>query len=102
MTSSNPSDKTKERPYQSPLSISRQLALIFSCFSNRWVLIGLVATGVGAGPSAALWTSHLTVGIKVGVTIVLGMLYVGFIVFLVLWAVQKREMAVATEDESVS
>lgn len=46
--------------------------------------------GVVVGPSAALWTSQLTMGIKVGVTIVIGMLYVGPVVFLVLQKVLRR------------
>lgn len=55
-----------------------------------WVLIVVGIMGVVVGPSAALWTSQLTMGIKVGVTIVIGMLYVGPVVFLVLQKVLRR------------
>lgn len=56
----------------------------------RWVLNVLGVIGVVVGPSAALWTSQLTMGIKVGVTIVIGMLYVSPIVFLVLRKTLRR------------
>ena len=79
-----PGAKYKERPYHPPLRISGALALLFTWVSNRWVLMGLGATAVGAGPAAALWTSQLTVGIKVGVTIAIAILYVVAIVFVLL------------------
>lgn len=99
-----PGAKFQERPYQAPLSFRENLTLLLSRLSNRWFWIGLGATGVGAGPSAALWTSQLTMGIKVGVTIVIGMLYVGTIVFLVLRICWNRQRMTRfgqnTEDRS--
>ena len=59
---------------------------------NRWFLTGLGATGVGAGLVAALWTSQVTVGIKVGVTIALGSLYGCTIAFLVLPRVLRTKL----------
>ena len=95
-----PGLKANQRPYQTPLSISQKLAQIFSWLSSRWFLIGLAATGVGAAPSAALWTSPLTLGIKVGVTIVLGMLYVCAIVYLVLKQAGDKGPSAAMEEET--
>ena len=95
-----PGRKAEERPYQSPLSILQTLTNIFPWLLNRWFLIGLAATVVAAGPSAALWTSQLTLGIKTDVTIVLGMLYVCAIVYLVSRAIQNQKLSVPTEDET--
>ena len=67
---------------------------------SRSFLIGFAATAVAAGPSAALWTSQLTPGIKVGVTIVLGILYVCTIVYLGLRSIQHKKPSVPTEDET--
>ena len=79
-----PRAKYKERPYHPPLGFSGALALLSTWVSNRWVLMGLGATAVGAGPAAALWTSQLTVGIKVSVTIAIAILYVFAIVFILI------------------
>ena len=95
-----PGDRTKKRPYTIPLSISQTLIEILPWLVSRSFLIGLAATAVAAGPSTALWTSQLTLGIKVGITIVLGMFYVCTIVYLVLRAIRKKEPSVATEDET--
>ena len=95
-----PGYRSEKRPYQTPLSITQALTEVFPWLLSRSFLIGLAATAVGAGPSAALWTSQLTLGIKVGVTIVLGMLYVCTIVYLVLRTIRNKERPVAAEDES--
>lgn len=80
-----PGVQYKERPYQRPLSSSDILSALFSGLSNRWFLIGLLVTGVGAGPAAALWTSQLITEIKVGVTIVITILYVATVVYILLY-----------------
>ena len=90
----------EERPKQTPFSITQTLTEVFPWLLSRPFLIGLAATAVAAGPSAPLWTSQLTLGIKVGVTIVLGMLYVCTIVFLVLRTIRNKERQVAAEDET--
>ena len=95
-----PGYKSEKRPYQTPLSITQTLAEVFPWVLSRPFLIGLAAMAVAAGPFAALWTSQLTLGIKVGVTIVLVMLYVCTIVYLVLRTIQKKKQSVATEDET--
>lgn len=82
-----PGARQRERPYQVPMKFSETLAVLFSWVSNRWFLFGLVATGVGAGPAAAIWTSQLTMGIKVGVTIAITILYVGAIVSILIYAI---------------
>ena len=95
-----PGRKAAERPKQAPFSLTRTLTEIFPWLLSRSFLIGLSATAIAAGPSAALWTSQLTPGIKVGVTIVLGMLYVFTIVYLVLRAIRNKEPPLAAEDEA--
>ena len=60
------------------------LIYLFSSLSSSWIVKGVVVTGVFAGPTAPLWTSQLTTGIKVGVTIVIAVLYVGAVVVIVL------------------
>lgn len=85
-----PGAKFRKRSYHSPLTFSGALAFIFAWFLNRWVLIGLGATAVGAGPAAALWTSQLTMEIKVGITIVIALLYVVAIAFVVMNVVQGK------------
>lgn len=87
-----PGRRARKRPKQ---TLTEILPWLFS----RSFLIGLAATAVAAGPSAALWTSQLTLGIKVGITIVLGMFYVCTIVYLVLRTIRNKEPPVATEDE---
>ena len=90
----------EERPKQSSFSITQTLTEFFPWLLSRPFLIGLAATAVAAGPSAALWTSQLTSGIKVGVTVVLGMLYIGTIVYLVLRTIQNQKQSGPTEDET--
>ena len=75
-----PRKKVKTREYQRHMSFSETLAYLFSWLSSSWFWTGVVVTGVCAGPAAPLWTSQLATGIKVGVTIVIAMLYVGAVV----------------------
>ena len=95
-----PGYKAEEKSYQTPMSITQLLTDVFPWLSSRPFLIGLAATAVGAGPSAALWASQLTLGIKVGITIVLGMLYVFTIVYLIFRTIQNKTPSVVTEDET--
>ena len=60
------------------------LVHFFSSLSSSRFWKGVVVTGVFAGPTAPLWTSQLTTGIKVGITIVIAVLYVGAVVIIVL------------------
>ncbi len=83
-----PGVKVQKRAHLSRLSFSGSLTFLFNWLSSRWVLIGLGATGVFAGPVAALWTSQVTMGIKVGVTIVMTILYVLAIIFILLYVIQ--------------
>ena len=62
------------------------LTYLSSWLSSSWFWKGVVVTGVFAGPTAPLWTSQLTTGIKVGVTILIVALYVGTVVVIVLHA----------------
>ena len=82
-----PGVKRQERAHLSLLSFSGPLTFLVRWFSSRWMLIGLGVTGVFAGPVAALWTSRLTMGIKVGVTILITILYVfaiaGFLLYVI-------------------
>ena len=84
-----PGVKSKERPSQRPFSFSESLAFLFSWLTNRWSLIALTMTGVVAGPVAALWTSHLTTGIKVGITAALAVVYIGAVVLILLNVVKS-------------
>ena len=74
-----PAPESWKRPHHPPMSFSRTL---MTCLSNRWVLIGLGAAAVGAGPAAALWTSQLNMGIKVGITVAIAIVVVVPPVFL--------------------
>ena len=78
-----PGTKVKRREYQHRMNFFETLAYLFSWLSSSWFWTGVVVTGVCAGPAAPLWTSQLTTGIKVGVTIVIAMLYVGAVVAIV-------------------
>lgn len=61
----------------------------FSWVSSPWVLKVTAASAIAIGPLVALWTQALTPGIKVGATIAIGLIYVGFIVYLLFRAIQK-------------
>ena len=84
------STKVKTREYQRRMSFSETLAYLFSWLSSQWFWTGVVVTGVCAGPAAPLWTSQLATGIKVGVTIVIAILYVGAVVGLLLGSALTR------------
>ena len=75
--------KFRTREYQHRMSFSETLAYLFSWLSSSWFWTGVIVTGVCAGPAAPLWTSQLTTGIKVGVTIAIAMLYIGAVVAIV-------------------
>ena len=70
-------------------SIPTKIFLAWLWQRNRWFIIGLGITGVSAGPIAALWTSQLTTGIKVDITIVITTLYVGAVIVVALYAFRK-------------
>ena len=53
-----------------------------------WVLKIAVASAVAIGPLVALWTRSLTTGIKIGATAAIGIIFVGYLVFLLLRAMQ--------------
>lgn len=84
-----PGSKLKKRPHHTPMKFSEGTRILFSWLSNRWFLIGLGATGVGAGPSAALWTSQVAMGIKVGVTIAISFFYVVAVAFVLFFALLR-------------
>jgi Mg2+ and Co2+ transporter CorA len=65
----------------------RDLFTLPPWLSSRIFLIALVATAVAVGPVVAVWTRPLEKGIKVGVTIVLGFIYIGSLLVLLLKAI---------------
>ena len=77
--------KGKTREYRSRMSFSETSLHLFSWLSSPWFWTGVVVTGVCAGPVAPVWTSQLTKGIKVVVTIVIAILYVGAVLSIVRW-----------------
>lgn len=87
-----PAPKQKSREQQVPF-VSQWHDLSTTMTMPSWLslmffLIALAATAVAVGPVVAVWTRPLQTGIKVGATIVLGFIYIGSLVVLLLKALR--------------
>ena len=71
-----------------PISLS---TTSFGWIKSLWVLKIVVASAIVIGPLVALWTQSLTFGIKIGATTAIGIIFVGFLVFVLLQAIQDRK-----------
>lgn len=69
-----------------------------SSLSSRWFLFILTATLIALGPMVAVWTRPLVTGIKVGVTIVIGFIYAGSVIAVILYTVSSTSHAINDDD----
>lgn len=71
-----------------PISLS---TTSFGWIKSMWVLKIAVASAVAIGPLVALWTRSLTFGIKIGATAAIGIIFVGYLVFVLLQAIEDSK-----------
>ena len=64
----------------------------YTWLSSRWFLSGIVATVIAVGPLVAVWTRPIVTGIKIGVTSVIGIIYICSIVIIALIALRRLEI----------